>query len=699
MCAHKRKIVVILGAGRSGTSLAANVIHQLGVRMSDQLTAASEHNQKGAWEDKEILRISRDVLRHLHRNSYKLSYLPMQDGWLNDEYVFKKRTEFIQVVRSSLEIKEGLWGFKEPVTAKLLPMWKLIFDELDLDPIYILCLRRPEQVIQSYAIAYDAPNVISENVWLSRYADAVLHTGGDFLVIDYSIWFSDGETLLKKVTDKLDLPLSNRVLAGEILGKTFDASLSKATEGIADLISPLSGEFYNALLEYVPEEGNENIMRMAKEVSDFLTAKQEVISAVDFVGKSLAMTENKLEIQTEFLKKSEASLLRFTNPTEYIMEKRKCFPRYVGKKIGGVASFNKREAVFKESIESVVDQLDHIFVFLNDYRATPEYLLRENITVFHGRDYIDLSANGKVFYLDKLEDCYFFSLDDDIKYPSNYVSEMLSAMKKYNDKVAVSVHGSIFPEIVEWYYERLSLYAFQSELTEDKFVTLIGSGTFAFHTNTLRAEFKDFMPDVMVDLKFSLLAREQGVPLVCIARPKLWLKALVKGTGLFQDFVGRKTVHTDVSVANNPWGFERYSKFIGPLITKQFPELSDKIAADLKLDLAFLSGCENNTPPENWMETGLYKKKIREREIYKNPIEACNKLMFKNKKLKSGNMALKSGNMALKSENMALKSKNMVLRSKLSLFRDKNSKLKKKISSSISGRISRAFNWFKNQLP
>jgi hypothetical protein len=294
--------------------------------------------------------------------------------------------------------------------------------------------------------------------------------------------------------------------------------------------------------------------------------------------------------------------------------------------IGGVASFPKRVRIFEKTVNSILPQLDHLYVFLNNYDEIPDYLKIPKITVFRSQDFEDLSANGKIFYLDKLKSCYFFSLDDDILYPKNYVTTMLESLKKYKNKVAVTVHGSILPEKVNWYFERYDLFPFQHKLETDKFVNLIGSGTFAFHTDTLKTTFENFYPDVMVDLNFSILARRQKVPLVCIARSKRWLKALVKGDGLYQKFTKAETIHTVVARELNPWTYADYSNFIMPLMKSIFHGYKKTDLIAKKLDVDFFEAYESGTIPVSWQPSRLYHQKVKEYNILSEPLQKYREL-------------------------------------------------------------------------
>ncbi len=603
---NKKKIVVVLGAGRSGTSLTMQVASKLGLQTSPRLTSKSKTNLKGGWEDREILEISRSILGYFSRNSAYLSYLPMPEQWVSDSFVIKQKEILSSILTKQLNEAKGVWGFKEPVTAKLLPLWKLIFTELSIDPIFLLSVRNPRNVALSFKSAYGIPVEIAELIWISRYLDAILHTNADFTVLNYDQWFMDTEKqefiLFNAISDDASLYEKFSGCANSVI----DKKLYTAKSNLPETFFPQTNDLYKLICNYdnLSFQGRElELVREAEKIYESIKYFETAAYSVDFVSR-----DNK-------------RLRRIAFKKRYVIERRQELVLEKHEIVAGVASFKKRKEIFKTTIESILPQIDHLYAYLNRYDDVPDYLIHSKITVFRSQDYDDLSANGKIFILDKLHSCYFFALDDDILYPPDYVKRMISCLNKYNNKVGVVVHGSIFPKQVKWYFERYSLYPFQHALEQDKFVTLIGSGTFAFHTDTLKTKFTDFYGKVMVDLKFSILAKQQRVPLVCISRPKLWLKALTKGEGLYQQFYGKKTHHTDECIKHNPWGYKTFQSIIKPFIDENFPNLTKMTINELNMDEDLIKSFETGDPPANWSETELYKQKNSDGDAVLNPIQ------------------------------------------------------------------------------
>jgi len=645
MQTQNRKIVVVLGSGRSGTSLLMNIANTLGVQVSPELIESNSTNIQGTWEDREILEISRGILRFFHRNSRNLSFLPMPSKWIEHEFVKEEITKLVKIISSRVENTIGIWGFKEPVTAKLLPLWNEVFSQLQIEPIYLLSLRHPQNVIRSFVKAYGTNPVVAEHVWLSRYLDAIVHTRGSFFVFVYDLWFTDPAVQGRALIEVLgrDSEMEDHHLLSK-LQTTINKKLFTAKDNLPELSNQYTEHLYKLLLKFPgTSEAAEQLVEEARTICAALDDYPLVRNAVDFITVQLDRKTERLE---EVLAK-----LRSRNIIKIpLNEIRNKLPEITCHKIvAGVASFPEREKIFQSTVESILPQVDHLYVYLNKYEYIPDFLNSGKITVFLSQEFEDLSANGKVFFLDKLKSCYFFSIDDDILYPSNYISQMINCLEKYENKVAVSVHGSIFPSKVDWYFERYSLYPFQRKLETDKFVTLIGSGTFAFHTDILQSNFSDFYPDVMVDLNFSILARNQGIPLVCIARPEMWLKALATGDGLYQKYYEKKTIHTTMAVRNNPWSFDVIASYVMPVIEAVFPNVPLDELDSLQVDTDFINAYRKGDIPDNWRESDLYRRKVEEKKVLSKPLKSYWKVkkdvtrqQLKVKKLTRENRELKN---------------------------------------------------------
>lgn len=183
--ANPRPIVVVLGSGRSGTSLLMQVLAMLGLKLSEQLIEARRDNPVGFHEDAGIVRIQANLMRALG----VWPYHPPPADWLAAPATAAAARELTALLHARLARTDGLWGFKDPRTAPFLPLWRHLYDELGLEPRHVLALRQPGSIIQSFMAAYQTPADTAERVWLRRTSDALWHTQAACHIVHYEDWF------------------------------------------------------------------------------------------------------------------------------------------------------------------------------------------------------------------------------------------------------------------------------------------------------------------------------------------------------------------------------------------------------------------------------------------------------------------------------------------------------------------------------
>jgi hypothetical protein len=191
--------------------------------------------------------------------------------------------------------------------------------------------------------------------------------------------------------------------------------------------------------------------------------------------------------------------------------------------ICGVASIPSRRNCLKEVVGAITPQVNRINVYLNGYNDTPSFLDHPKILVFRGDNIGDI---GKFFNIEH-ENGYYFTVDDDIKYPSDYVTRMISYIEKYNKRPIVGVHGAVLKlDGFTDYYKDRNLVHFRNASDIEKWVHILGTGTVAFHTSAITVKLKDFERPNMADVWFSLLAQTQKVPMLMIPRRLKWLEQI-----------------------------------------------------------------------------------------------------------------------------------------------------------------------------
>src|SRR5262249_11919383 len=160
---ERRPIAVVLGMHRSGTSLCAHILSAMGIDMADEITANAS-NARGHWERWEIVEFHDRILRILNREYFG----PLHDfsfpvAWWADPRVSQIKREIIAFLERRMGT--GRFGFKDPRTVRLIPLWHQIFMELKLVPKVVLCLRNPAQVARSLGERDNLASGLAEYRW------------------------------------------------------------------------------------------------------------------------------------------------------------------------------------------------------------------------------------------------------------------------------------------------------------------------------------------------------------------------------------------------------------------------------------------------------------------------------------------------------------------------------------------------------
>lgn len=264
--------------------------------------------------------------------------------------------------------------------------------------------------------------------------------------------------------------------------------------------------------------------------------------------------------------------------------------------VASLATMPSRISYLPATIASIRDQVEHIFIHLNEFDKVPEFLESPKITVTRSQQLGNLRDTGKFVGLREVsDDTLFFTIDDDIIYPSNYITQMTAALDRYDRRAAVGVHGIILPREPRSFFDRLVVH-FKSALAVDLPVSCLGTGTVACRAGTLRPEINDFKQHGMADLYFAGLAKRAGVPLVSIARRNDWLyDALDLGeqnNTLYHETQSNNSRHTEVLKQYGPWGFTEIEKSVAQIsVTSGKDLLSPEARAFLHYGLWLERAC------------------------------------------------------------------------------------------------------------
>ncbi|MBT8439259.1 MAG: sulfotransferase [Gammaproteobacteria bacterium] len=208
----KKRLVVVLGMHRSGTSIITRGLNVLGVSLGDNLMPPYKgDNEKGFWEDLDFNNLNIEMLKAIGSDWHHLALLERVDvEFLRKNGYFARALDLINEKMSV----NPIFGLKDPRIAKMMPFWKEVFARCHCDVSYILTIRHPMSVVRSLTKrnAYDVEK--SYILWLEHVIASLDETAGsDRVLVDYDQLMQSPEHELTRIAEYLDYPIDTAELA------------------------------------------------------------------------------------------------------------------------------------------------------------------------------------------------------------------------------------------------------------------------------------------------------------------------------------------------------------------------------------------------------------------------------------------------------------------------------------------------------
>jgi hypothetical protein len=161
----------------------------------------------------------------------------------------------------------------------------------------------------------------------------------------------------------------------------------------------------------------------------------------------------------------------------------------------GIATY-KREDFLEKTLHSLKGQAHDICVYDNN------------------KEKKDYKANAKFIFLnDYSESIYYFTCDDDIIYPKDYVKKSIAYINKY--KSIIAYHGDVLLNKIPRLYPECQRFHFTSEVKNIIRLDVAGTGLTSFNTDYFNPkDIYNYKHKNMVDQIFSLKAAEQNKKII-----------------------------------------------------------------------------------------------------------------------------------------------------------------------------------------
>ena len=257
----RQRVVVVLGAGRSGTSAITRGVQALGVELGDRLRPGGGKNPMGFFEDQDLLKLNKRLKRALGIRGDSVALIePSQ--WQAPK-VRTLHREAVETIRRRFG-QYPLWGYKYGRTLRMLPFWEDAYRALDLDVRYVVALRNPLSVARSRG-KLDPRRGTQEKSDLEWLVNVVPYfhevSKRPFVVVDYDLVMDQSGAQLERVASALNLPLTADTEAsiGTYAEEFLKPGMRHSRFGPADLdsepsVNPLVRDAYRWLYRLATDD-------------------------------------------------------------------------------------------------------------------------------------------------------------------------------------------------------------------------------------------------------------------------------------------------------------------------------------------------------------------------------------------------------------------------------------------------------------
>ena len=195
-------MVLVVGVGRSGTSLAMQALRRLGAVMSEQMVPPSPTNRRGALEDWDV----RDAMMALWRDLGRFEGL-RPPGW-DEQPATRQAAGWLEDYLPRVSQRPGeVFACKYPLASLFLPIWLAAAERSKVRLRVIWATRKADAVIASQQRSYRPGAQHAIVHFCQRTLYLLQDLPAETLLLPYEGWRSDPAAQLRSLARAARLPL------------------------------------------------------------------------------------------------------------------------------------------------------------------------------------------------------------------------------------------------------------------------------------------------------------------------------------------------------------------------------------------------------------------------------------------------------------------------------------------------------------
>ena len=203
------KYLVILGMHRSGASVLSGCLHLLGANLGGSLMSANQPNQSGYFDNQDIVLIHDILLRDLKCRWDMVGSLPKD--WHKSEAAAQAKEKIGRLLDREFT-HSRLWVISDPRLCRMMPLWQDVFQQRQIDPIFVIMIRHPFEVAQSLKSRDGFDLLKGHLLWLNHCRQAMsVCRDQKHIILTYDQLLSDPVSCLEDLSHKLNISFPRSV--------------------------------------------------------------------------------------------------------------------------------------------------------------------------------------------------------------------------------------------------------------------------------------------------------------------------------------------------------------------------------------------------------------------------------------------------------------------------------------------------------
>ncbi len=291
----ERRLVLVVGVGRSGTSLASGMLGQLGFHIPQPEVTADDTNPRGFGEPRWVVDFHSRLLseRRVTLNDARPAAWDILGAAAEDDAVRARLSGWL----GDQARQAGSLVVKDPRTVWFLPLWRRCADELDLATSFVTMLRHPAEIVASARKSY-GPGLTTAgrtSAWLNLILETEHATRGRRRAfINYEDLLADWPREIRRTGEAIDVPWLAAVDRAEhpAVDAFVDPALHRNRVGWGELDVPgpvrdLAEHVWGALQPLTRPGNDDDATR--SQLDEARAAYRELYGAAEAIAQSSVM--------------------------------------------------------------------------------------------------------------------------------------------------------------------------------------------------------------------------------------------------------------------------------------------------------------------------------------------------------------------------------------------------------------------------